>query len=132
MRYLSSRDHGYRIDNSSSWLAAKEKRSGAFNWIKDINGESFFSPGSSQPSFRNRFSSMVGQERDLIANANKAGMAGGSQKVEGSADLRVAFENAPAGAKAYMQYGGMFKSSKVDWGHAMPPSDPGGGASGGW
>jgi hypothetical protein len=25
-----------------------------------------------------------------------------------------------------MQYGGMFKSAKVDWGHPMSPSDPGG------
>jgi hypothetical protein len=73
------------------------------------------------------------EPRNLLANANAAGVnGGGQQKIEGSADLRVAFENAPAGAKAYMQYGGMFKSGKVDWGHAMPPSDPGGGASGGW
>ena len=28
--------------------------------------------------------------------------------------LRVAFENAPPGAKTYMQYGGMFKKAKVD------------------
>jgi len=40
--------------------------------------------------------------------------------------LRVAFENAPPGAKAYMQYDGMFKLAKVDWGHPMSPSDPGG------
>ena len=65
-------------------------------------------------------------DRDLLSTAQKSGINGGSQKVEGSADLRVAFENAPAGAKAYMQYGGMFKSGKVDWGHAMSPSDPGG------
>jgi hypothetical protein len=50
----------------------------------------------------------------------------GTQKVEGDASLKIAFENAPAGAKAYMQYGGMFKSAKVDWGHPMSPSDPGG------
>jgi len=38
-----------------------------------------------------------------------------------------------AGAKAYMKYDGMFKSAKVDWGHPMSPSDPGGGgASGDW
>jgi hypothetical protein len=40
--------------------------------------------------------------------------------------VRVAFENMPAGAKAYMQHGGMFKTGTVDWGHAMPASDPGG------
>jgi hypothetical protein len=33
---------------------------------------------------------------------------------------------APPGAKAYTQYGGMFKKAKVDWGHPMSPSDPGG------
>jgi hypothetical protein len=42
------------------------------------------------------------------------------QKVEGDAHLRVAFENTPAGAKAYMKYGGLFKSGTVDWGHPMP------------
>jgi hypothetical protein len=57
--------------------------------------------------------------------AKKFGI-GGAQKVEGDASLRVAFENAPPGAKAYMQYGGMFKSAKVDWGHPTSPSDPGG------
>jgi hypothetical protein len=28
--------------------------------------------------------------------------------------------------QAYVQYGGMFKKAKVDWGHPMSPSDPGG------
>jgi hypothetical protein len=46
-------------------------------------------------------------------SAQKSGI-GGTQKVEGDASLRIAFENAPAGAKAYMQYGGMFKSAKVE------------------
>ena len=77
---------------------------------------------SSRPPFR----------RDFLGIAQKSGI-GGAQKVEGDASLRVAFENAPPGAKTYMQYGGMFKKAKVDWGHPMSPSDPGGGgASGDW
>jgi hypothetical protein len=68
----------------------------------------------------------VNRDRSLLANANKAGMGGGPQKIEGDASVRVAFENMPAGAKAYMQHGGMFKTGTVDWGHAMPSSDPGG------
>jgi hypothetical protein len=63
--------------------------------------------------------------RDLLESAQKYGI-GGTQKVERDASLRVAFENAPPGAKAYMQYDGMFKLAKVDWGHPMSPSDPGG------
>ena len=63
--------------------------------------------------------------RDLLANARNSGVAG-TQKIEGDASVRVAFENMPAGAKAYMQHGGMFKTGTVDWGHAMPSSDPGG------
>jgi hypothetical protein len=67
------------------------------------------------------------RNRDLLATAQRSGDRGGSaQKVEGDASLRVAFENAPPGAKAYMKYGGMFKKAKVDWGHPMSPSDPGG------
>jgi hypothetical protein len=65
--------------------------------------------------------------RDLISNANKAGMAGGQQKIEGGADLRVAFENAPSGMKAHLKNWGIFgDGGKVDWGHPMSPSDPGG------
>jgi hypothetical protein len=30
------------------------------------------------------------------------------------------------GAKAFVKFGGMFKSVKTDWGHPMSPSDPGG------
>jgi hypothetical protein len=38
------------------------------------------------------------------------------------------FGAAPAGAKAFMKYGGMFKSGMVDWGHPIPASNPGGGS----
>jgi len=66
-------------------------------------------------------------ERNLLANAAKVpGMGGGAQKIEGDASVRVAFENMPAGAKAYMQHGGMFKTGTVDWGTPMPSSNPGG------
>jgi hypothetical protein len=68
----------------------------------------------------------TGPERNLLSNANKAGVNGDPQKVEGDASVRVAFENMPSGAKAYMQHGGMFKQGTVDWGTPMPSSNPGG------
>jgi hypothetical protein len=66
--------------------------------------------------------------RDLLANGAAAGITGAPPKLEGSADLRVAFENARAGAKASIKYGGLFKSGTVDWGHPMPATNPGGGS----
>jgi hypothetical protein len=64
--------------------------------------------------------------RDLLESAQKYGI-GGTQKVEGDASLRVAFENAPPGAKTYTRYtAACFKKAKVDCGHPMSPSDPGG------
>jgi hypothetical protein len=67
-------------------------------------------------------------DRSLLSTAAKSGVGGSPQKVEGDAHLKVAFENAPAGVQAYMKYGGLFKSGTVDWGHAMPRSNPGGGS----
>jgi hypothetical protein len=68
-----------------------------------------------------------GESRDLLSSASKAGMGGGSQTVSGGADLRVAFDNAPSGMKAHLKNWGVFGDpAKVDWGHAMSPSDPGG------
>lgn len=48
----------YATDNSSGNLAAREIASGAFRHHKTINGESFFSPGSAEPAFRDRWQSM--------------------------------------------------------------------------
>jgi hypothetical protein len=67
------------------------------------------------------------EKRDLLTNEAKAGRTGTAQKIEGGADLRVAFDNAPSGMKAHLKNWGVFgDSGKVDWGHAMSPSDPGG------
>ena len=122
-------------DNSSQGLAEREKASGKYKFRRKINGESFFtSEGWGTPGFGKTYPAWAaargldpntGGGRDLLSNANKAGV-GGIQKIEGDASVRVAFENMPAGAKAYMQHGGMFKTGTVDWGHAMPASDPGG------
>jgi len=65
-------------------------------------------------------------QRNLLSNGAAAGMTSGRHTVEGNASVNVAFQNAPAGAKAYMKYGGMFKSGSVDWGHPMSPSNSGG------
>ncbi len=42
-------------DNSSSTLAAREKATGSFRHHLDVNGESFFSPGSAEPVLRDRW-----------------------------------------------------------------------------
>jgi hypothetical protein len=46
---------GYATDNSSGALAARERATGAFVHHATINGESFFSPGSAEPAFRDRW-----------------------------------------------------------------------------
>jgi len=47
-------------------------------------------------------------------------------QIEGGADLRIAFEGAPAETKARLQSWGLFSDvGKVDWGFGMPLSDPG-------
>jgi hypothetical protein len=67
--------------------------------------------------------------RDLLSNAAAAAAGvggGGTHKIEGGADLRIAFEGAPADTKARLQSWGRFSDvGKVDWGFGMPLSDPG-------
>ncbi|WGD55080.1 hypothetical protein QA641_14985 [Bradyrhizobium sp. CB1650] len=46
---------GNATDNSSGSLASREKASGAFRHHRDINGESFFSPGSAEAALRERW-----------------------------------------------------------------------------
>jgi hypothetical protein len=52
--------------------------------------------------------------RDLLGIAQKNLVSAVRRKLRAMLSLRVAFENAPPGAKTYMQYGGMFKKAKVD------------------
>jgi hypothetical protein len=96
----------------------------------NINGERFNDWGvAGARAYRENQQAHVlsGGQRDLLANGAAAGV-GGVHKVEGNASLDVNFRNAPAGAQAYLRYGGLFKSAKTDWGHSMPASDPGGGS----
>jgi hypothetical protein len=49
------------------------------------------------------------------------------RKIEGGADLNVNFQNAPSGTSAWLKTHGLFADGgKVDWGHPMSTSDPGG------
>jgi hypothetical protein len=62
-RNLAAVIHGanttdYATDNSSGGLAEREKRSGKFKFQKAYNRESFFSPGSAEPVFRDRYARM--------------------------------------------------------------------------
>jgi hypothetical protein len=142
---------GNATDNSSSWLAEKEKRTGSFRWLKDINRESFFAPGHADPrqaaewdrlqaqgaapttiSGRAlhlqrdlhcaRLSDMV-HRGDLLANARNAGMAGGVHKVEGDAHLKVDLNGFPKGTKTDLTYGGLFTQYTLARGQQMQEAE---------
>ena len=55
----------YATDNSSGGLAASERASGAFVHHGTINGESFFSPGSAEPAFRDRWQQLNRRAADF-------------------------------------------------------------------
>jgi hypothetical protein len=74
-------------DNSSSSLAAREKASGSFRHHRDINGESFFSPGSAEPALRDRW-----QRLNYESNAMQAAEEHAAKK---EADRLAAGEAAP-------------------------------------
>jgi len=114
--------HG-AIDNSSSWLAAKHERNGRFKTVFKSGGETFEVPGWGESGTGERARYPAFRERQLAEAAQRSGAM--THNVAGNADLNVKFENAPAGAQAYLKYGGLFKSGTVDWGHAMPSSKPG-------
>jgi hypothetical protein len=109
--------HQFRRGTKGYWLNLKTG--------KKINVPDTYMGGKNEAMFVEGPFKRQLPHRDLLANARNSGVAG-TQKIEGDASVRVAFENMPAGAKAYMQHGGMFKTGTVDWGHAMPASDPGG------
>jgi hypothetical protein len=93
----------------------------SFGPLADISGGA---DTGRMPDIRHAGGGFTPMERTLLANAKAAG----DQKhtVEGDASVNVKFENLPAGAKAQMWHGGLFKQGSVDWGHAMSPSNPGG------
>jgi hypothetical protein len=64
---------GNATDNSSSSLAAREKATGSFRHHRDINGESFFSPGHAEPVLRDRWQRLNYESNALqAAEAHKA------------------------------------------------------------
>jgi hypothetical protein len=86
----------------------------SFGPLADISGR--------MPDIRHAGGGFTPVERNLLKTQNEAQR----HVVEGDASVNVKFENLPAGARAQLWHGGMFKSGTVDWGHAMPSSDPGG------
>lgn len=74
-------------DNSSSTLAAREKATGSFRHHLDVNGESFFSPGSAEPVLRDRWARLnyeafamkaaAQHEADIAAKAAAEKLAAG-------------------------------------------------------
>ncbi|WP_375791088.1 hypothetical protein ACE102_03100 [Bradyrhizobium sp. vgs-9] len=61
---------GNATDNSSGALAAREKATGKFRHHRDINGESFFSPGYAEPALRDKW-----QRQNWAADSMKAAEA---------------------------------------------------------
>ncbi len=132
---------GGATDNSSSGLAAKEKRTGAFNWIKDINGESFFSPGKTNAGGgrdRAHYNAMLAARvkraaethgaslRDHIRHRDRVTNPGGlidrrsdARELTGSASLVVDFQNMPRGVRTSAKHDGLFKEVKLNRCHTM-------------
>jgi hypothetical protein len=137
---------GGATDNSSSWLAAKEKRTGAFNWIKDINGESFFSPGKTNAGGgrdRAHYNAMLaarlaraGQShgaslRDHIRHGRKS-TTDGSLLQNGNGDrsmrdtdhrLSIDFSGMPKGVRTGFRGEGLFTEVKLNRGRVMPSAN---------
>jgi hypothetical protein len=119
---------GNATDNSSSWLAEKEKRTGSFRWLKDINRESFFAPGHADPrqaaewdrlqaqgAHGARLSDMV-HRGDLLASARN----GGVHKIQdGAAHLKITADGFARGTKFDATYGGLFQSYELVRGMQM-------------
>ncbi|MCA6101211.1 hypothetical protein [Bradyrhizobium australafricanum] len=76
---------GNATDNSSAGLAAREKASGTFRHHLDVNGESFFSPGSAEPAPRDRW-----QRQNWAAETMKA-----AEAAKKPAEMLAAGEAAP-------------------------------------
>lgn len=58
----------YATENASGNLAAREMRDGSFVHRKEIEGEHFFSPGSAEPAFRDRWNKLHTQAVDFEKN----------------------------------------------------------------
>ncbi|MGP0086128.1 MAG: hypothetical protein ACLP0B_21280 [Steroidobacteraceae bacterium] len=132
---------GGATDNSSGGLAARERASGKFRFIKEINRESFFSPGWGEPNWQRRYPlflaeeerkrfarqplpnmGIVGGDRDLLQQGRRSGLFGGMRhEVTGSAGVVVDFRGMPRGVRiAGSIDGGLFKQIKLNRGVAMP------------
>jgi hypothetical protein len=95
--------------------------------------ESFEAPGWGEsgggerdryPAFRQHQLEVAAQRRDLLANANKAGMTGGGpQKVEGDAHLKVDLNGFPKGTKTDLTYGGLFTQYTLAKGQQMEAAE---------
>jgi hypothetical protein len=121
---------GYATDNSSSWLAEKEKRSGAFTWHNDDSAESFFSPGksgggrASRGSYLKWLHGLDGQRKDSDAELLSKGMKTmDNRDFKGNANVTVDFRNMPKGVAVAGKADGMFKQVTLNRGRQMFDSD---------
>ena len=132
---------GGATDNSSGGLAARERASGKFRFIKEINRESFFSPGWGEPNWQRRYPlflaeeerkrlarqplpnmGIVGGDRDLLQQGRRSGLFGapGGGEFKGNAGVTVDFRGMPRGVRVAGSIDGMFKQIKLNRGVAMP------------
>ncbi len=115
---------GNATDNSSSWLAAKEKRTGSFRWLKDINGESFFAPGLRNPDQAAEWDRLQStQKRDLLSRLPIANGGGMNHTVTGDAHLKVDLNGFPKGTRTDLTYGGLFTQYTLSRGMQMEESE---------
>jgi len=111
----------------------RERASGKYKYRRTINGESFFtSEGWGTPQFGKRYPKWsadrgldpaTGQARDLLDNAQKAGMGGNVHKVEGNASLGITLNGFPRGTKTDLTYSGLFKQYSLIRGQQMEAAE---------
>lgn len=127
--------HG-ATDNSSSWLAEKNRRTGAFQDTLQSHGESFEIPGGTGlrggRAAYDRWRAMVEAqiksaqpqltERSLLEHAARTGFAG-AHKVEGDAHLKVDLNGFPKGTRTDLTYGGLFTRYTLSKGQQMQEAE---------
>ncbi len=129
----------YATDNASSWLAAKNKRTGRFRLQYEQGGESFFSPGTAGgahgPASRERYERWrkgldenerksnqgtpppaVPRERLLEQNS----MINQRQRIEGNATVRIDLNGFPRGSKFAAASSGVFSEVEMHRGSTLP------------
>lgn len=125
-------------DNSSGGLAASERASGRFRFLRGINGESFFAPGWAERSFartwntwhdavtiddkrRTRLGDTINREHptpedELLREGKRAT---GVDRLDGNARLTIDLNGFPRGTKFAQKADGIFKQVTLNRGRPM-------------